>query len=78
MTHRVLRRDCAVAAPLRGRSIPGLRMSANMSITLTDAHSARLIQTAMTSMSGSTVRNNPSIPARVPEIELGQLPQAPW
>lgn len=35
-------------------------------------------QTAMTSSSGSMRRTNPVMPASVPEIELGQLPQAPW
>ena len=34
-------------------------------------------QTATTSMSGSNCRTRPSMPARVPDNELGQLPQAP-
>jgi hypothetical protein len=34
--------------------------------------------TATTSSSGSIRRTIPSIPANVPEMELGQLPQAPW
>jgi hypothetical protein len=35
-------------------------------------------QTAITSISGSMRFTMPSIPASVPEIELGQLPHAPW
>ena len=34
--------------------------------------------TAITSRSGSIGRSRLSIPASVPEIELGQLPHAPW
>src|SRR5688572_13370755 len=41
-----------------------------------DAHP--IAQTAITSMSGSICRTRPSMPASVPESELGQLPQAPW
>mgnify|MGYP001315101087 CR=1 FL=1 len=35
-------------------------------------------QTATTSMSGSICRTRFSMPAKVPDSELGQLPQAPW
>lgn len=35
-------------------------------------------QTGTISSSGSTVRTRPSMPERVAESELGQLPQAPW
>ena len=34
--------------------------------------------TATTSMSGSICRTRLSMPASVPDIELGQLPHAPW
>ena len=36
------------------------------------------LQTATTSISGSICFTRFSIPASVPEIELGQLPHAPW
>ena len=35
-------------------------------------------QTATTAMSGSIVRTKFSMALSVPEMELGQLPQAPW
>ena len=40
--------------------------------------SAFELHTATTSISGSICRTRLSIPASVPEMELGQLPHAPW
>ena len=57
-----------------GEERPGERVGQGVHFTYTRLQT----QTATTSISGSSCRTRFSIPVSVPEIELGQLPQAPW